>query len=159
MKTELALPALDPATLPARTTSIYPTEEQRQRIRGRSKQALGDALGLHNFGVNLVRLEPGAVSAFRHWHTRQDEFIYVLEGEIALVTNEGEQFLTSGQCAGFPGGQANGHQLVNRGNRVAVYLEVGDRLPGDTAHYPEEDLQARATRGSYAFFRKDGMAY
>ncbi|QXP88256.1 cupin domain-containing protein [Methylococcus capsulatus] len=159
MTTPLDLPALDPADVPLRTSSIYPTEAQRERVKGRSKQALGDALGLQNFGVNLVRLEPGAISAFRHWHSRQDEFVYVLEGELTLVTETGEQRLAAGTCAGFPAGQADGHQLVNRSGRVAVYLEVGDRLPGDRAHYPEEDLEAHATRASYAFRHKDGTPY
>ncbi len=153
------LPALDPASLPARTTSIYPTEELRARITGRSKQALGDALGLRNYGVNRVALAPGGVSALRHWHTRQDEFIHVLEGEITLVTDEGEQCLDAGMCAGFPAGKADGHQLVNRSDRIAVYLEVGDRLPGDEAHYPDEDLKARAERAAYAFFHKDDTPY
>lgn len=153
------LPALDPATLPSRTSSIYPTEEFRAVTTGRSKQALGDALGLQTFGVNLVRLAPGAVSALRHWHTRQDEFIYVLEGELTLVTNDGEQCLGPGLCAGFPAGKVDGHCLMNRGATVAVYLEVGDRLPGDRACYPDADLEARAGRAAYQFFHKDGMAY
>jgi len=159
MKTPLDLPALDPANVPVRTASIYPTEVQRQRLAGRAKQALGDALGLQNFGVNLVRLEPGAISALRHWHTRQDEFIYVLEGELTLVTEAGEQNLPAGACAGFPAGQADGHQLVNRSDHVVVYLEVGDRLPGDRSHYPDEDLEARAGRGSYEFLHRDGTPY
>lgn len=152
-------PALDPATVPSRTGSIYPTAELRAVTAGRGKQALGDALGLQNFGVNLVRLEPGAASALRHWHTRQDEFIYVLEGEVTLVTDEGEQRLRPGLCAGFPAGKADGHCLMNRGSAVAVYLEVGDRLPGDQAHYPEADLEARAGRAAYQLFHKDGSAY
>lgn len=152
-------PALDPAALPARTGSTYPTEAFRSAAQGRAKHALGDALGLQNFGVNLVRLEPGAMSALRHWHTRQDEFIYVLEGEVTLITESGEQCLHPGQCAGFPAGQPDGHHLVNRGGAVAVYLEVGDRLPGDRAHYPDADLEARAVRGGYGFFHKDGTAY
>jgi uncharacterized cupin superfamily protein len=160
-KTEipLTLPALDPAQVPARTTSIYPTEALRALVAGRRKQALGDALGLQTFGVNLVTLEPGALSALRHWHTRQDEFIYVLEGEVTLVTERGEQVLGAGHCAGFPAGRADGHQLLNRGSVAAVYLEVGDRLPGDRAHYPEADLEARAGRGAYALFHKDGTPY
>ncbi|MGZ8219196.1 cupin domain-containing protein [Methylomagnum sp.] len=153
------LPALDPATVPSRTGSTYPAEEFRAVTVGRSKQALGDALGLQTFGVNLVRLEPGAVSALRHWHTRQDEFICVLEGEVTLVTERGEQCLGPGLCAGFPAGKADGHCLMNRGSAVAVYLEVGDRLPGDQAHYPDADLEARAGRGAYQFFHKDGSAY
>lgn len=128
-------------------------------MAGRSKKALGDALGLQTFGVNLVTLEPGAMSALRHWHTQQDEFIYVLEGELTLVTEQGEQVLVPGLCAGFPAGHADGHQLINRGQSVAIYLEVGDRLPGGRANYPDEDLEAHAVRGSYRFFRKDGTPY
>lgn len=131
----------------------------RARVAGRSKRALGDALGLENFGVNLVELAPGAVSALRHWHSRQDEFIYVLAGELTLVTEAGDQVIGPGLCAGFPAGQADGHQLLNRGSTVAVYLEVGDRLPGDRAHYPDEDLEARDSRETYAFHHKDGTAY
>jgi uncharacterized cupin superfamily protein len=161
MNTEkhFTLPALDPANVPARTGSIYPTEELRSLTLGRSKQALGDALGLQTFGVNLVRLEPEAMSAVRHWHTRQDEFIYVLEGELTLVTENGEQALGAGMCAGFPAGKPDGHHLINRSDRVAVYLEVGDRLPGDAAHYPDEDLCAATARGSYVFSHKDGTPY
>jgi uncharacterized cupin superfamily protein len=161
MNTEkpFTLPALDPAGVSARTGSSYPTEELRSVTVGRSKQALGDALGLQTFGVNLVRLEPGAMSSVRHWHTRQDEFIYVLEGELTLVTENGEQALGAGLCAGFPAGKADGHHLVNHSDRVVVYLEVGDRLPGDKAHYPDEDLAAKATRGAYEFSHKDGTPY
>ncbi|WP_158002567.1 cupin domain-containing protein [Methyloterricola oryzae] len=155
----LNLPALDPASVSARTSSIYPTEEMRQRMTGHNKQALGDALGLQNCGVNFVRLEPGAMSALRHWHSRQDEFIYVLEGELTLVTENGEQVLGSAVCAGFPAGKPDGHHLINRTDRVAVYLEVGDRLPGDWSHYPDVDLEARATRGGYGFFHKERTPY
>lgn len=158
-KKSLALPALDPATVASRTGSLYPTEAFRSVTAGRSKQALCDVLGLQTFGVNLVRLEPGAMSALRHWHTRQDEFIYVLEGEVTLVSDGGEQCLQAGMCAGFPAGKADGHCLVNRDDRVAIYLEVGDRLPGDQALYPDEDLLGRASRGLYEFSRKDGTAY
>lgn len=155
----LAPPALDPARVPGRTTSPYPTEAMRAAVAGRTKHALGDALGLQNFGVNLVRLAPGAASSLRHWHTRQDEFVYVLAGEITLVTERGPQLLGPGACAGFPAGQADGHHLVNRGATEAVYLEVGDRLPGDRVHYPDADLVGRAPRGATEFFRKDGSRY
>jgi uncharacterized cupin superfamily protein len=155
----LALPALDPARVPGRATSPYPTAELRAAVAGRSKHALGDALGLQNFGVNLVRLEPGASSALRHWHTRQDEFVYVLEGEITLITDGGRQTLGSGMCAGFPAGKADGHHLVNRGPRVAVYLEVGDRSPGDQTFYPDVDLQARSNRAQSEYLHKDGSPY
>ncbi|QSA97554.1 cupin domain-containing protein [Methylococcus sp. EFPC2] len=159
MKTRLSLPALDPATVTSKTTSTYPREEWRDELGRRSKQALGDALGLQNFGVNLARLEPGAASALRHWHTRQDEFVYVLEGELTLVTEAGEQILLAGDCAGFPAGREDGHRLINRSDAPAVYLEVGDRLPGDRAHYPDVDLEARADRSPYRYFHTDGSAY
>lgn len=159
MKTTLHLPALDPATVPTRTTSMYPTDELRARMTGRSKQALGDALGLQTFGVNLVRLAPGAMSALRHWHSRQDEFVYVLAGELTLATEQGEQTLGPGQCAGFPAGRADGHHLVNRGSGEALYLEVGDRSPGDRVCYPGEDLEGRALRLAYEFAHKDGTPY
>jgi len=132
----------------------YPTP-YRERVAGRSKARLGDAFGLKNFGVNLTRLEPGAESALRHWHTRQDEFVYVLEGELVLVTDAGETVLRPGMCAGFPGGKPDGHHLVNRGERTAVYLEVGDRTPGDEAFYPDADLVHRDGR----FFRRDGTPW
>jgi uncharacterized cupin superfamily protein len=157
--TVLALPALDPSGLPPRTGSTYPTEQLRSRVAGRCKRVLGDALGLQNFGVNLVTLEPGAASALRHWHTRQDEFIYVLEGELILVTEQGEQLLNPGSCAGFPAGKADGHQLINRSTGTATYLEAGDRLPGDSAHYPDDDLQAIDQPVRYGFLHKDGSPY
>jgi uncharacterized cupin superfamily protein len=124
------LPVLDPATVAPRTGSPYPTEALRAPLAGRAKRALGDALGLRNFGVNLVQLAPGAHSSERHWHERQDEFIYVLEGEITLVTESGARVIGPGSCAGFPAGNPDGHHLINRGNAMAAYLEVGDRLPG-----------------------------
>ena len=159
MKTPLDLPALDPANVPVRTASIYPTEAQRQRLAGRAKQALGDALGLQNFGVNLVRLEPGAISALRHWHTRQDEFIYVLEGHPTLLTNAGATALAPGMCAGFRAGSGDAHQLINESDQVAVYLEIGDRTPGDQVSYPDDDLRAEAVDGAWVFTHKDGSPY
>lgn len=116
---ELSLrpPAIDPKSVPVRIgSSVYP-KQFRKPVEGRSKQALGDAVGLRNFGVNLTRLAAGAWSSIRHWHTRQDEFIYVLEGEITLVTDDGEQVLGPGMVAGFPAGTPNGHHLINRGSR------------------------------------------
>jgi len=158
-KTPLHRPALDPATVTARTGTGYPTEEMRKVVAGRAKHPLGDALGLTTFGVNLTRLEPGAASALRHWHLRQDEFVYVLEGELTLVTDEGEQVLGRGTCAGFPGGVPNGHHLVNRASTPAVYLEVGDRLPGDGAEYPDRDLKVRATPAGWRYAHRDGRPY
>ncbi len=131
----------------------------RASLAGRSRRALGDALGLANFGVNLVEIAPGAWSSQRHWHTRQDEFVYVLEGELMLITDAGEQRLAPGMCAGFPAGVPDGHHLVNRGTAPARYLEVGDRLPGDAGHYSEVDLAAWPGRTPYVFTRRDGGAY
>ena len=127
----------------------------RERVAGRSKVVLGDRFGLSNFGVNLTRLEPGAVSALCHWHTRQDEFVFVLEGELTLVTDTGETVLSAGMCAGFPAARQDGHHLVNRSDTPTVYLEVGDRSPGDEAYYPDEDLVYRDNR----FFHRDGTPW
>jgi uncharacterized cupin superfamily protein len=153
------LPALDPSTVEPRTRSVYPTEALRAPLAGRSKRALGDALGLRNFGVNIVHLAPGAHSSARHWHERQDEFIYVLEGEVTLVTDAGAQVIGPGMCAGFPAGKPDGHHLVNRSGSVVVYLEVGDRLPGESLHYPDADLAGRTPNPATRFFHKDGTPY
>lgn len=138
--------------------SIYP-EPFASRMAGRVKHPLGDLFGLTNFGVNLTRLAPGAVSALRHAHTRQDEFILVLEGNPTLVTDAGETRLAPGMCAGFKAGTGDAHQLRNDGADEAVYLEVGDRTPGDSASYPDEDLQAVMGEGGWRFLHKDGRPY
>ncbi|WP_298626404.1 cupin domain-containing protein [uncultured Zoogloea sp.] len=138
--------------------SIYP-EPFASRMAGRVKHPLGDLFGLTNFGVNLTRLAPGAVSALRHSHTRQDEFILVLEGNPTLVTDAGETRLAPGMCAGFKAGTGDAHQLRNDGTDEAVYLEVGDRTPGDSASYPDEDLQAVMGEGGWRFLHKDGSPY
>jgi len=151
-------PALDPATVPAATGSAYP-EPFRSRVSGRRKQRLGNALGLKNFGVNLTTIPPGAVSALRHWHTHEDEFIYVLSGELVLITDGSEQVLGPGMAAGFPAGRADGHCLVNRTGGDAVYLEVGDRRPEDAVTYPDDDIAGRATPQGRRFTRKDGTPY
>ena len=156
---ELKAPALDPSTVTARASSAYPTEEFRKVVSGRFKRALGDALGLTTFGVNLTRLDPGAASALRHWHRRQDEFVFVLEGELTLVTDAGEQLLGPGMCAGFPGGVPDGHHLVNRTSTPATYLEIGDRFPGDAADYPDADLRVRSTSAGWKYQHKDGRPY
>jgi len=158
MATILKLPAIDPAQVPARTGSAYP-EPFKSRVAARRKQRLGDALGLKNYGVNLTTIPPGAVSALRHWHSHEDEFIYMVSGELALVTNDGEQRLTPGMCAGFPAGRPDGHCLVNRTQRDAVYLEVGDRDPEDAVTYPDQDLVAVPTPQGRRFTRKDGTPY
>ena len=155
----LKLPALDPLTLSPRTSSSYP-EVFRSRVTPREKRALGDALGLTRFGVNLTTLFPGKESSLRHYHAREDEFIFVLEGEVVLRTDEGEQVLTAGMCAGFPAGTTNGHQLVNRGAHPARYLEIGNRDPSDSAGYSDVDLACRKDAdGTWVFTRRDGSSY
>lgn len=139
MTAPLSPPALDPATLPEENRTGYP-EPYRALVAGRFRRRLGDALGLTRFGVNLTRLEPGSASAQRHWHTKEDELVYVLEGELTLVTDAGEQLLTPGMCAAFKAGVPDGHHLVNRSDRPAVLLEIGDRDPDDEAAYPDVDL-------------------
>ena len=150
--------ALDPATVPARTGSGYP-EPFRQVVGAREKRPLGDAFGLSGFGVNLVRLPPGCWSSQRHWHTHEDEFVYILEGELVLVTDAGEQVLTAGMASGFPAGTKNGHHMQNRSGRDAVYLEVGGRLDQDEAEYPDIDLMLKLRDGKLVFMHRDGTAY
>jgi uncharacterized cupin superfamily protein len=152
--------AIVAADAPPRTKpSNYP-EPFASRMKGREKRPLGDLFGLTNFGVNLTRLEPGAVSALRHAHTKQDEFVYVVAGSPTLVTDAGETPLRPGMCAGFKAGTGNGHQLVNHTNEEAVYLEVGDRTAGDAATYPDDDIQAVLdASGQWQFMHKDGTAY
>ena len=152
-------PALDPATVSPRSTSSYP-EPFRSRVLPREKRALGDALGLTKIGVNLTTLPPGKESSMRHFHTREDEMVFVVEGEVVLCTDEGEQVLTVGMCAGFAAGGKNGHQLVNRSERPARYLEISNRDPEDTADYPDVDLALRKSpSGAFVFLHKDGTAY
>jgi uncharacterized cupin superfamily protein len=151
-------PAMDPAQLPEQSSSGYP-EPYRSRVAGRRRRRLGDAAGLKNFGVNLTRLDPGAESSMRHWHAKQDEFVYVLEGELTLVTDAGRQKLTAGMAAGFPAGKADGHQLVNETAKPALYLEIGDRTPEDAATYSDTDLAARMVDGKWQFTHKDGSPY
>ncbi len=149
--------ALDPKTIEPRRGTIYP-DKFKPRVAGREKRALGNAFGLINFGVNLVKLEPGAQSALRHWHTQQDEFVWIVEGELTLVTDAGPEILKPGMCAGFPKGRPDGHHLVNNSGKDAWYLEVGDRSPGDAAAYPDDDLAITAA-GTYKITKKDGSAY
>ncbi len=151
-------PALDPATLPVKTGSDYP-EPFKAAVAGRERRALGDALGLENFGVNLTRLPPGCASSQRHWHSRQDEFVYIVEGEVVLVTDAGEQVLIAGMVAGFPAGTGDGHQLVNKSDRDAFYLEVGDRTSGDDVDYPDIDMLVRWIDGEKKYVHKDGTPY
>jgi uncharacterized cupin superfamily protein len=139
--------------------SSYPVQFQ-PLVKGREKRPLGDHFGLRNFGVNLTRLAPGAATALRHAHTKQDEFVYVVEGYPVLLTNDGEEWLSPGMCAGFPAGTGNAHHLVNRTGDDVVLLEIGDRTPGDEATYPDDDIRAELVRDNlYRFTRKDGTPY
>ena len=147
------------AEVEPRAGSTYP-DPFRARVQGRLKRALGDLFGLDQFGVNLTELPPGAVSALRHWHSHEDEFVYILEGSPVLVTNAGETQLAPGMCAGFKAGSGDAHHLVNRSSADVVFLEVGDRSAGDTVIYPDDDIVGTITpEGTRAFTRKDGRAY
>jgi uncharacterized cupin superfamily protein len=143
---------------PRAVSSNYP-EPFRSRMAGRLKRPLGDLFGLTNFGVNLTRLAPGASSSQMHRHKTQDEFVYILEGEPVLATDEGEAQLKPGMCAGFAAG-GRAHHLINRSDRDVVYLEIGDRSKGDGATYPNDDLVAvLGPDGKWQFTRKDGTPY
>lgn len=147
------------ADAPSRTKpSVYP-EPFASMMVGREKKPLGDLFGLSNFGVNLTRLAPGAMSALRHAHEKQDEFIYVIEGAPTLVTNAGETQLRAGMCAGFRAGSGDGHQIVNKSAADVVYLEIGDRTPGDFVVYPDDDLVAVGVNGAWTFRHKNGDPY
>lgn len=143
---------------PRTKPSNYP-EPFASRMVGREKRPLGDLFGLSNFGVNLTKLLPGACSALRHAHSKQDEFIYILHGHPVLLTDAGETQLSPGMCAGFKAGTGDGHCLVNRTNDEVSYLEVGDRSTGDSAVYPDDDLQAALVEGKWQFAHKDGSPY
>lgn len=152
----IAIKAADAA--PRAKPSNYP-EPFFSRMLKREKRPLGDLFGLKNFGVNLTRLAPGGESALLHRHSKQDEFVYILEGEPILVTDTEEVQLAPGMCAGFPA-QGIAHQLVNRTDRDVVYLEVGDRSPGDEGSYPQDDIQAAlGPDGKWRFTHKDGTPY
>ncbi len=155
---ELKKPALDPTTVPSNNSTSYP-EPYRALVVGRHKKRLGDALGLKNFGANLVRLEPGAGSAQRHWHSTEDEFVWVVEGELVLISDGGEQTLRAGHAAGFPAGVRDGHHLVNRTDRDAVFLVVGDRHEDDEVGYPDIDLHYGSVDGQWVFLHKDGTPW
>jgi len=146
---------IDVASTPARVGSAYPPPFDAP-CRERVRRKLGDAAGLDQFGVNLLTLPPGAWSSQRHWHSHEDEFIYVLDGEVVLVTNDGEQVLVAGDCAGFPAGTADGHHLQNRSTREARVLEVGTRSEAiDVTEYPDADLRALPS----GYVHKDGTPY
>lgn len=151
--------AVTAAAVPVRSkSSVYP-EPFASRMVGREKRQLGEVFGLTNFGVNLTRLAPHAVSALRHAHTKQDEFVYILQGRPTLHTDEGLSQLSPGMCAGFKAGTGNGHRLINETTEEVVYLEIGDRTAGDEGSYPDDNLKAMLLEGKWKFVHKDGTPY
>src|SRR5215813_14535791 len=137
----------------------YP-EPFASRMAGREKRPLGDVFGLSSFGVNLTRLAPGGISALRHAHSKQDEFVYILAGRPLLLTDHGETPLAPGMCAGFKAGSGHGHHLINPTDEDVVYLELGDRTPGDSVTYPDDDIAAVLDHsGRWQFTHKDGTPY
>lgn len=152
------MPKIDIAAMEFKASSNYPAAFQA-RVAGRSRKRLGNAAGLSQFGVNLTRLEPGAMSALRHWHENEDEFIYVLDGELVLIEEGEETILRKDDAAGFKAGTANGHHLVNRTNSIATYLEIGSHAPTERAHYPDEDLAVTKDGDGTRYTHKDGTPY
>ncbi|MES2298420.1 MAG: cupin domain-containing protein [Pseudomonadota bacterium] len=146
------------AVAPRARKSNYPPQFHQQ-VDGREKRALGELFGLSNFGVNLTRMGPGASSALRHSHSRQDEFVYILEGHPTLVTDAGSTELAPGMCAGFKAGSGDAHMLVNRSGIDVLYLEVGDRSAGDQVTYPDDDLVLQDDGSNWAYLHKDGTPY
>ena len=154
----VSMPKIDIAKAVVRTKGVYP-QPYRSSTDGREKAALGNVAGLTQFGVNLTRLKPGAASALRHWHEQEDEFIYVLDGELTLIEDGGETLLGPGDCAGFKAGVSNGHQLVNKSQRDARYLEIGTRAATERAHYPDVDLVLERDENGARFLHKSGEPY
>jgi uncharacterized cupin superfamily protein len=152
------MPKIDIASLKVESSTGYP-EPFRQAVLGRSRKRLGNAVGLDQFGVNLTRLAPGAQSSQRHWHEAEDELVYILEGEVVLCENDGETVLKPGDAAGWKAGVANGHCLVNRSSRDAVYLEIGSRAKHERAEYPDIDMLFRRDEHGNHYTRKSGEPY
>jgi uncharacterized cupin superfamily protein len=152
------MPKIDIAEATVRTKGVYP-QPWHGVTHGREKTVLGELAGLTQFGVNLTRLKPGAASALRHWHESEDEFVYLLEGELVLIEDGGETVLRPGDAAGFKAGVANGHHLVNRSERDALYLEIGTRAKQERAHYPDVDLVYDKDENGVRFSRKSGAPY
>ena len=151
------MPKIDIENAPTRIGARYP-EPSRSRVGALLRRQLGDGAGLTQFGVNLSTLEPGCVSALRHWHEREDELVYLISGEVVLAEDDGETVLRPGDAAGFRAGVANGHHLVNRTDKPATFLEIGSRIPDERAHYPDDDLAYHKQAGVVSFTRKDGSA-
>lgn len=159
-KQRIAIAAKDAPLRAKPTAPPFPPAMVAKVASGRDKRPLGDLFGLTNFGVNLTTLAPGGQSALRHAHGKQDEFVYILEGEAVLITDAGETVLKAGMCAGFKAGTGAAHHIVNRTKKDVVFLEVGDRSAGDTVSYPDDDVVAvYGADGKFKFSRKDGTPY
>jgi uncharacterized cupin superfamily protein len=152
------MPKIDIGKVPAESRNIYP-EEFANVVAGRTRQRIGEAAGLTQFGVNICRLKPGAASSLRHWHREEDELIYVLEGEVVLVEDGGETVLRPGDAAGFKANVANGHTFVNKSSRDAVFLEIGTKAASERSTYADVDLVLERDAGGRRFLRKSGEPY
>ena len=152
------MPKIDIAKLPTDSRTNYPAPFDRVVV-GRERKRLGNAAGLEQFGVNLTTLKPGAASALRHWHEQEDELVYVLDGEVVLIEDEGETVLKAGDAAGFKADSANGHHLVNRSRRDVVYLEIGTRSKYERVDYPDVDLMVIRDDRGMRYTHKNGDPY
>lgn len=149
---------IDLANAPAGSGTRYPAPYD-EPCKNRRWLRVGDVAGLTQFGVNIVTLDPGVWSSQRHWHEHEDEFVFMLEGELVLITDSGEEIMRPGDCAGFKAGVSNGHQLVNRSQRDALYLEIGTRAASERAHYPDVDLVLERDARGMRFLHKSGEPY
>lgn len=152
------MPKIDIASVPKYTGSVYP-EEFTKVVEGRVRQRLGDAAGLTQFGVNLSRLPPGVASSLRHWHEREDELVFILEGEVVLVEDGGETVLKTGDAAAWKANSGNGHQLINRSARDAVFLEIGTRSVNERTVYVDVDLVQERDASGRRMLHKDDRPY
>ena len=152
-------PAFDPLTIEAEVRNPYPPPNDTA-LNGKSRRALGDPHGLTKFGVNLTEMKPGAVSALRHWHSAEDEFIYIIDGTPTLVTDSGEEVLQPGMCACFPANSGDAHRLENKSDAIVRFLEVGNRSESEKVHYPDDDMiMEKSADGTRSFRHFDGTSY
>lgn len=155
MNSKIPVNAID---IPGSDQSVYP-EPFASMIKGRYKRKLGNFFGLQNFGINLTELSPGSISALKHYHLKQDEFVYIISGEPTLVLDDQEYLMSPGECFGFKAGEKTGSQLKNNTDEMVLYLEIGDRTSGDIVEYPDDDLRAQDTKAGWLFTHKNGDKY
>jgi uncharacterized cupin superfamily protein len=152
------MPKIDIAKVPVDSRTNYP-EPFNRAVEGRSRRRLGNAAGLDQFGVNLTTLKPGSATALRHWHEKEDELVYILEGEVVLIEDAGETLLNRGDAAGFKANVRNGHHLMNKSKRDAVLLEIGTRSKKERAEYADIDMQVIRDESGFRYLHKDGKPY